>query len=182
MCFLLHQPWRTRSDDSGDPWVKANHVMVLNYKDPQDSSKQVRSTFLCEWPDTTTQNYEDGLKVIYHDLQTVIAGGCINEIMAKTVEIAHKYARDSIFERVKVPQHVLAQMKTTNASMVKPDAKKWRLGHLNQDHEGHPCVDHAKYEYSDGTVIMSQSDMMLFIGYTSFLGHHNDAVKVVSRL
>jgi hypothetical protein len=46
---------------------------------------------------------------------------------------------------------------------------------------GCPCVDHATYEYSDNTVILKQSDMMLFIGYTSFLTHLNQAENL-SRL
>lgn len=180
MCFLTHAPFKDKNDVNGDPWVKANHVMVLNYKDPV-TKQATQSTFLCQWPDTISQNLEDGLKMIYNDLQQLCAAGNISEIMAKTVEIANRGAHRTMFERVEVKQAVLTNAFWTNESMQKPSAKKWKFGHLPHNERGRPCVDHAKYEYSDDTVILTQADVMLFIGYSTFLEHF-EHVQHLSKL
>lgn len=173
LCFKKYQPWAEGS--KANPLVPASHVMVLKYKDPE-TGQPVESMFLTKWPDTITQNLEDDLKVVYNNLAQECAAGCITEIMSKTVMLANKGARSTSFTRKPVGKWVMDQAVQSITTSPLP----WRFRHLPMDEKGRHCFDHAKYEYKPGeTVILEQSELILFWGYTAFLANHN---QLSSRL
>ncbi len=153
-CGCIYQPWVVDLTNL----VPAQKVFAVRVNSTQ------WNVWLCEWPDTTTQNLINELKGIYAEVKSDCANLDILSLQSKlTNMVAHP--DKPFYKTIAIDDYVLASVENANSTRKK---LPWRLKHLRQL-AGKYYFDHATYEWKDDTVILTQSDLIRIFAYMRFI-------------